>query len=89
MSDSKNTLTRRIFDALGRLGSSKLVLLMGGFLLLDMVVPDPIFLLDEVVLGIATLLMARWRLRTNDEPLNEPLNEPPAKPPTKNITPPA
>jgi hypothetical protein len=45
-----------------------LVGILAGLLVLDLVVPDPIPMLDEVVLAVLTFLAASWRRRDNDEP---------------------
>ena len=49
---------------------------LAGLLAIDLVVPDPIPLLDEVVLGVLTFLAASWRIRQGD-----------ANPPPKDVTP--
>lgn len=71
-----------VFDMLEKLRSSHLVVIVGAIFLVDLAVPDLLPFIDEIVLGIATLLLARWRLRSFDEP-------DPVKPPPKNVTPPA
>ena len=63
---------------LGRLRFPQLFVVLAGLLLLDLVLPDPIPLLDEAILGIFTLLVGLWRERKPD---------PYAKPPEKNVTP--
>ena len=50
--------------------------ILAGLLAIDLVVPDPIPLLDEVVLGVLTFLAASWRIRQGD-----------ANPPPKDVTP--
>jgi len=67
-----------IFD---RLKSSHLFLVLAGLFLLDLVVPDPLPFFDEAVLGVLTLLAARWQLRRQPAPTAP-------KPPPKNVTPP-
>ena len=62
------------------LKSSHLLMLLTGLFLVDLAVPDPILFLDEAFLGIATLLVARWKMRRQPPPEAE-------KPPTKNVTP--
>ena len=73
----------RFLEIFDRLRSSHLLMLVGGLFLLDLFVPDPLPFVDEAVLGLLTLLVARWKLRA---PRPEP--EPPPKPPPKNVTPP-
>lgn len=46
-----------------RLRFPQLLALTAGLFLLDLVVPDPIPLGDEVLLGLATLLLANLRKR--------------------------
>lgn len=50
--------------------------ILAGLLAIDLVVPDPVPLLDEVVLGVLTFLAASWRMRKDD-----------ADPPPKDVTP--
>lgn len=63
---------------LGRLRFPQLFVVLAGLLLLDLVVPDPIPFLDEVILAIFTLLVGLWRERGDD---------PYVRPPEKNVTP--
>ena len=49
---------------------------LAGLFLVDLVVPDPIPLVDEIVLAMLTFLVATWRTRQNPTP------------PPKDITPP-
>lgn len=48
---------------LGRLGFPKLFLLFAGLFVLDTLTPDPIPFVDELLLGIGTLLFASWKQR--------------------------
>jgi len=41
--------------------------LLAGLLVVDLLVPDPIPLLDEVVLALLTFLAAAWRRRDDDD----------------------
>ncbi len=50
--------------------------ILTGLLAIDLVVPDPVPLLDEVVLGLLTFLAASWRIRKDD-----------ANPQPKDVTP--
>ena len=45
------------------LRSWHLLALSAAVLIFDLVVPDPIPLLDEVLLGAMTLFLARWKKR--------------------------
>jgi hypothetical protein len=53
-----------------------LLAIVAGLFAIDLVVPDPIPLLDEVVLAALTFLLASWRTRTEDE-----------RPPPRDVTP--
>jgi hypothetical protein len=56
---------------LGRLRFPYLLIVTGLLFLLDFVVPDLIPFVDEILLGLATLLLASWRKREpppEDEP---------------------
>jgi len=64
---------------LGRLRFPQLFAVLAGLLLLDLLVPDPIPFIDEMILAVFTLLVGMWREREPDSP---------EKPPEKNITPP-
>ena len=61
MSDSADG--RGLFAWLSRLRSWQLFLLAGALFAADLVVPDPIPLIDEMILGLATLLLGRWKRR--------------------------
>lgn len=50
----------------GRLRLPWLFALTAVALLLDLFIPDPLPLLDEIALGLLTLLLANWRRRTSD-----------------------
>jgi hypothetical protein len=43
--------------------SWQLFLLAGALFVADLLIPDPIPFLDEIMLGLTTLLLARWRRR--------------------------
>lgn len=69
---------------LTRLSTHKLAAFVGFLFLLDFFVPDPIPFIDELVLGMLTLLLARWQGRHS-----EPRPVPPmaGSQPVKNVTP--
>lgn len=54
---------RGVFAWLAGLRSWQLFLLAGLLFAADLVVPDPIPLVDEMMLGLATLLLGRWKRR--------------------------
>jgi hypothetical protein len=53
-----------------------LLLVTGGLFLIDLVVPDLVPLADELLLGLATLVLARWKdqrqIRSADKPDDNP-----------------
>lgn len=51
----------RVTAFLDRLSTSNLVFLVAAVFLVDLVVPDMLPVVDEVVLGVLTILLARWR----------------------------
>jgi len=58
----------RWFGALlSRLGSGTLVVLCALLFVVDLVIPDPVPFVDELLLGAATLLLSRWRQRAVSE----------------------
>lgn len=48
---------------LSHLRSWKLFLLASLLFAADLILPDPIPMIDEIMLGLATLLTARWKRR--------------------------
>ena len=74
------------FDRLVRgLSSRYLLVALGALFALDLVFPDPVPFADEAILGLATLLLARWQSRTKrGVGQNEDVGP---KPPPKNVTP--
>ena len=54
---------RGVLAWLSGLRSWQLFLLAGILFAADLVVPDPIPLVDEMMLGLATLLLGRWKRR--------------------------
>ncbi len=61
MSDSPDG--RGLFAWLSGLRSWQLFLVAGVLFVADLLVPDPIPLIDEAMLGLATLLLGRWKRR--------------------------
>ncbi len=48
---------------LSRLRSWQLFVLAGVLFVTDLLVPDPIPFIDEIMLGLTTLILARWKRR--------------------------
>jgi len=55
--------TRWVLPVLSRMGTRTLTALVAGLFVLDLVIPDPLPFVDEIILGVATLLVARRRNR--------------------------
>ena len=81
MADENSKSPTVIGRFLEQLKSSQLLMLLTGLFVLDVFIPDLLPFVDEIALGILTLLVARWKMR-GSEP-----DPPPAKPPAKNVTP--
>ena len=64
---------------LGRLRFPQLFAVLAGLLLLDLVLPDPIPFLDEMILLVLTMVVGSWKARDDGGGFD--------KPPEKNITP--
>ena len=50
---------------LARFGTRTLAGLVAALFVLDLLIPDPLPFVDELILGMATLLLARWSGRRN------------------------
>ncbi len=74
------TRERMIGAVTSRLKFPQLLAMTAALFILDLLIPDPIPFVDEILLGLATAVFALWRERV----------PPPApeKPPEKNVTPP-
>lgn len=81
-SHAKDGLFGQFEKMISEWSSRFLVYLVGGLFVLDILIPDPIPYLDEAVLALATILLARWRSRQKNGPTGAP-----PKPPPKNVTP--
>ncbi|HEX7110842.1 MAG TPA: DUF6116 family protein [Mizugakiibacter sp.] len=58
-----NPLVRRLLGFAGRLRHPQLFVLIAALFLLDLLVPDPIPFVDEILLGLLTLALGRLRTR--------------------------
>lgn len=68
-----NLLIAPLLRWLGRLSFPRLFLLGAVLFVLDLLVPDVIPFADELLLGLGTLLLARWKKPApgKDKPLPE------------------
>ena len=82
MPDPSQSLIDPLQRFVGQFKSSSLLAIVASLFVLDLAIPDALPFVDEIVLGILTILIARWQSRRAEPP------EPP-KPPPKNVTPPA
>jgi hypothetical protein len=64
----QSTVTAFVKRFLARLRYPQLFLILGGLLVLDLVLPDPIPLVDEVLLAVLTLIAASLTGRDRDRP---------------------
>ena len=62
-----------------QLKSWQLLALVAALFVLDLFLPDPIPFVDELLLGLLTLLLVRWKQRSRSGAAPEPL--------MKNVTP--
>lgn len=53
---------------LGRLSYPRLFLVTAVLFILSLLIPDPIPLIDELLLGLGTLLLANWKRRGDPGP---------------------
>ncbi len=82
MVNAPNSLILALQRFVGRLRSSQLLLLVGSLFVVDLFIPDPIPFVDEIILGIMTVLIARWQSRRSED--EDAFDD---KPPPKNVTP--
>lgn len=61
MSNAGNGIVEQILQRLGELKFKNLFLVVAALLVVDLVVPDFIPLIDEILLGLLTMLFWSWR----------------------------
>ncbi|WP_411832105.1 DUF6116 family protein [Pseudoxanthomonas mexicana] len=71
-----NPLLLPIIDWARKLRFPTLFKLTAGLFLLSLLVPDPLPFLEEILLGLGTLLLANWKDRRREPPA---VVEPPAR----------
>lgn len=57
-----------VSSAAGRLKYPTLLALTATLFLISLIVPDPIPFIDEILLGLGTLVFSRWRTRRDGPP---------------------
>jgi hypothetical protein len=57
-----------VSSAAGRLKYPTLLRLTAALFVITLIVPDPIPFVDEILLGLATLVLSRWRTRRDETP---------------------
>lgn len=62
-----NPITSRLLGFAGKLRFPQLFALAAGLFLIDLVVPDMIPFVDEILLGLGTLLLGSWKNRRSEE----------------------
>jgi len=72
MSGKSSRSAEPILQRLGQLRFKNLFLITAALLLIDLAIPDFIPLIDEILLGILTMLFWSWRKREPAEKLIEP-----------------
>ncbi len=80
MTDQPQSLIGRLQRFAGQLKSSTLLAIVTSLFVLDLFIPDALPFVDEIVLGVLTILIARWQGRHKEPP-------PAPKPPPKDVTP--
>ncbi len=57
-----------------RLRFKTLFFITAGLFVLNLIIPDFIPAIDEILLGLATLLLANWQKRPQDDPQRPPID---------------
>jgi len=57
-----------VSSAAGRLKYPTLLTLTATLFVITLLVPDPIPFVDEILLGLGTLVLSRWRTRRDETP---------------------
>ena len=91
MSDSNQKQSKtpgRVTAFLDRLSTSNLVFVVAAIFAVDLLVPDMLPFIDEVILGVLTILLARWRSDAQQRAAeSDGGGDGYEKPPPKNVTP--
>ena len=83
MTDPAREASRTLIERFAsRLRFPQLFALTASLFLIDLIIPDLFPFIDEILLGLATLLLANWKKKV------DPVDNAADKPPIKDITPP-
>lgn len=74
-------LTTLVSRLLPRMRYPYLFLILGGLFLVDLVVPDPIPLVDEILLAVLTFIAATFSTRQEEDPEPRDITPPEDDPP--------
>lgn len=74
----KALLLKPLLDWAARLERPRLLALIGGLFLLNLLVPDFLPFIDEILLGLGTLVLANWKKPEPPAPPTMPPGPPPA-----------
>ena len=61
-----NPLTAPLIAWLSRLSYPRMFVVVGVLFFINLFIPDPIILIDELLLGLATITLAKWKRRKPD-----------------------
>ena len=67
MAGTRNIISALILRIAPRLRFPQLFALTAGLFLLDLAIPDLIPFVDEIILGLATLLLGTWKARKDEQ----------------------
>ncbi|MDH5675197.1 MAG: hypothetical protein OEZ06_23935 [Myxococcales bacterium] len=70
-----NPLSKLALGLAGKLRFPTLFMLTAGLFVLDLMICDPIPLIDELLLGMATLLLGAWRQRKQGDDQDDDKND--------------
>jgi Family of unknown function (DUF6116) len=76
-----NPILAPVLAFASRLRFPTLFMIVAGLFAFDLIVPDFIPLLDEIMLGLTTLLLASWKNRKNSENVEAAPTQTSTKPP--------
>ena len=85
MSSTGSPLTTLVNRFLPRMRYPYLFLILGALLLVDLVIPDPIPMVDEILLAVLTFIVATFTTRKDTDP--EPRDITPPEEGARNLSP--